>query len=140
VIPTSRTRWTNIARTRFADSAGVAAAIFAALCCAGAPLLVSVLAATGLSFVRRDAILWPLMGIALAVALWGFWESRRVHRLTGPLIVATAGAVMIVAGVILVHGPLAYVLIWAGAAVLVAATVWNILGRMRCGSLSAARH
>jgi mercuric ion transport protein len=96
-------------------------------------LLVSVLAATGLSFVRRDAILWPLMIIALAIALWGFWESRRVHRRTGPLMAATAGAVMLVAGVIFVHGPLAYVLIWAGGAVLLGATVWNILGRMRCG-------
>ncbi|HEV2017624.1 MAG TPA: MerC domain-containing protein, partial [Gemmatimonadaceae bacterium] len=71
---------------RIADSAGTFGAIFAALCCAGAPLVLSVLAAIGLSFLRTDAILLPLMGISLAIALWGFWMGRRLHGASGPLL------------------------------------------------------
>ena len=83
---------------RVADSAGVIGAIFAALCCAGAPLILSVLATVGLSFLRTDAVLLPLMGLSLAVALWGFWTGRRVHRAIGPIAVALLSAIALTAG------------------------------------------
>ena len=67
------------------DSAGVLGAIVAALCCAGTPLIVSALAALGLSALRRDAILWPVMLGSLLLALWGFWRGFRMHRTAGPL-------------------------------------------------------
>ena len=124
------TRLTRMAR--FADSAGVLGSAFAALCCAGTPLIVSALAALGLSFLRRDAILWPLMFASLAVGLWGFWRGRLVHGSSAPLILAAAGAVALVSGVVLVHGFPARQLIWSGAAALVAATVWNVIDRRRC--------
>ena len=60
---------TTQAVSRFAGGAGVIAASCAALCCAGAPIILSVLAATGLSFLRSDAILIPIIGAALLVAL-----------------------------------------------------------------------
>lgn len=110
---------------RSAGGAGVVAATCAALCCAGAPIIVSVLAATGLSFLRNDAILLPVIGAALVVALWGFWRGRRVHGSAGPLALGLAGSVALVAGVVFLHGSVAKVGIGAGALLLLAATVWN---------------
>lgn len=115
--------------SRLADGAGVLGAIFAALCCAGVPLLVSILAAVGLSFLRTDAILLPLMAMSLTVALWGFWKGWQMHGAVGPLLVAAAGAVALVAGVVFVHGAPARALIWTGAAALVFATFWNVRAR-----------
>lgn len=115
-----------------ADGAGVSGAVFAALCCAGAPLIVSVVTAVGLSFIRTDAILWPLMGISLTVALLGFWAGQRLHGKSGPLVLAIAGAVALTAGVVFVHGPPAKVLIGVGAVALVGATAWNIALRRAC--------
>ncbi len=117
---------------RLADGAGVLGASFAALCCAGTPLIVSALAAVGLSFLRRDAILLPLMFASLAVALWGFWRGRRLHGSAGPLLLAIAGGVALVTGVVFIHGFPAQQVIWAGAASLVAATFWNVTARRRC--------
>lgn len=110
------------------DGAGALAA-FAALCCMGAPVIVSALAAVGLSWLRRDAILWPLMFLAIAIALWGLSHDRREHGLAGPLALAGTAAVALVAGVVFVHGAPARLLIYAGALALVAATLWNIRAR-----------
>ncbi len=96
----------------------------------GAPLVLSVLAAAGLGWLRSDAILWPLMFVSLAVALWGFAAERRRHGAAGPLALGGAGAVALAAGVVFVHGPPARVLIDAGAAALVAATLWNVYARI----------
>jgi mercuric ion transport protein len=110
---------------RWADTAGVLGAIFAALCCAGASVIVSVLAAIGLSALRNDRILWPLMGLSLIVAIWGLASDRRVHRRGGPLLAASAAALALVAGVVFVHGLTARLLINAGAIGLLASTAWN---------------
>ena len=87
-----------------ADGAGVLGAVFAALCCAGTPIIVSALAALGLSFLRSDRILWPLMLVSLVVAVWGFWKGRQMHGSPGPLLVGLLGAGALTAGVIFVHG------------------------------------
>jgi hypothetical protein len=116
---------TTQALSRYAGGAGVVAASCAALCCAGAPIILSILAATGLSFLRTDAILIPVIGVALMIALWGFWTGRRVHGSAGPFGVGVVGSAALVAGVVFVHGVLAKVLIGAGALVLLAATLWN---------------
>jgi len=50
-LPTSPAPAERRAAT-WADSAGVLGAVFAALCCMGAPVIVSVLAAIGLSWLR----------------------------------------------------------------------------------------
>lgn len=121
-------------KVRIADSAGAAGAIFAALCCAGTPLIVGALAAMGLTFLRSDAILWPLMLISLAVALWGFWQGRAVHHRIGPLALGVIGAAALACGVIIVHGPPAMAMIYGGAVVLVGATVWNVVARRRCSN------
>jgi mercuric ion transport protein len=97
-------------KLRIADAAGAGGAIFAALCCAGTPIIISALAATGLAFVR---------------ALWGFWQGRTRHRNSGPMALGTAAALSIASGVILVHGPPAMEMIYGGAGALVIATLWN---------------
>lgn len=116
---------TTQAVSRFAGGAGVIAASCAALCCAGAPIILSVLAATGLSFLRNDAILIPIIGGALLVALWGFWTGRRLRGSWGPFVLGLVGSVALVAGVVFVHGLPAKMLIGGGALLLLAATIWN---------------
>ncbi len=117
---------------RWADTAGVLGAIFAALCCAGATVIVSALAAVGLSALRNDRILWPLMGLSLLVALWGLASDWRAHRRLGPLLLAGVAGVALVAGVVFVHGSPARLLINAGAVGLFAAAAWNVWTRRNC--------
>lgn len=123
---------------RVADSAGVIGAILAALCCAEAPIILSVLAALGLGFLRSDAILLPFMSGALIIALRGFWSDARTHRAYGPLTLAIVGAVSLVAGIVFVHGMPAKVLIGVSAIALVAATLWNARCRATCSIQEAA--
>ncbi|MDZ7630080.1 MAG: MerC domain-containing protein [Gemmatimonadaceae bacterium] len=118
-----------------ADGAGVFGAVLAALCCAGTPIVVSVITAVGLGFLRNDAILWPVMLASLAVALWGFWQGVRVHRNTAPALLGTVGAISLASGVIFVHGPVARPMIYVGALLLLGATLWNARlrrARARC--------
>jgi hypothetical protein len=112
---------------RLAGGAGVVAATCAALCCAGAPIIISILAATGLSFLRSDAILLPVIAIALLFALWGFWRSSRAHGSRVPMNSGIAGSLALIVGVIYLHGSLAKLFIGAGTFLLLAATVWNAL-------------
>lgn len=117
---------TSVALSKFGGGAGVIAASCAALCCAGAPIIVSVLAATGLSFLRTDAILLPIIAVALVIALLGFWTGRRIHGSTGPLGLGSIGSLVLVAGVGFVHGMPAKVLIGSGALLLLIAMLWNV--------------
>lgn len=114
---------------RIADSGGGVGTVFAALCCAGTPLIVSALAAVGLSFLRRDAILLPLMLLSLLVTHWGLWRGAQRHGRRGPLWLGAGGAIALTAGVISVHGPPAMELIYSGAVGLVVATFWNVAAR-----------
>ena len=106
-------------------------AILAALCCAGTPFIVAALAATGLTAMRKDAILWPIMLVSLAVAIWGYRDGYRMHRTPAPIIVGTVGALSLALGVIVVHGFPAMQMIYGGAMLLVAATALNIVGMKR---------
>src|SRR5258707_12226620 len=98
-----------------ADGAGVMGAIVAALCCAGTPVIVGALAALGLGFLRRDAILWPLMLLSLAVALWGFWQGFRLDRQAGPPTLVVPGAQSLAFAVLILHGPPAMTTFYCGA-------------------------
>jgi len=116
-------------RLHIADSAGALGAIVAALCCAGTPIIVGAFGALGLSFLRKDAILWPVMLASLLVALWGFQRGFRLHRNAGPLALGIVGAVSLASGVVVVHGFPAMQMIYGGAIALVLATFWNIRSR-----------
>jgi mercuric ion transport protein len=115
----------------YAGGAGAVAATCAALCCAGAPIIVSVLTATGLGFLRSDAILLPVIGIAILIALFGFWRGRALHGSSGPLATGFVGGVVLVAGIVFLHGLIAKTFIGVGAILLLIATVWNarLVGR-----------
>src|SRR5438067_12784422 len=89
---------------RVADIAGPLGAVFAGLCCLGVPFIVAALAAVGLSLLRADPILWPLMIVSLIVALWGMWRGWRTHLNAGPLIAGVLSGAALVAGVIFIHG------------------------------------
>jgi mercuric ion transport protein len=117
---------------RIADWTAPLTAVFAALCCLGVPFIIAALAAVGLSFLRADPILWPLMILSLLVALWGMWRGRRTHGSAGPFIVALLAGIALVAGVIFVHGFPARELIYGGSVGLIAATIWNVSARVRC--------
>ena len=68
-------------------------------------------------------------GAFLAVAIWGYWQGHRLHHAWAPLIVGVIGAVSLALGVIVVHGFPAMQMIYGGAMLLVAATIWNIVAR-----------
>lgn len=123
---------------RLAGGAGVIAATLAALCCAGAPVILSILAATGLSFLRRDAILLPLIAVALAVALWGFWRGRGAHHSLGPLALGLVGSFALVAGVIPLHGLIAKFFIGVGALALLGSAIWNARRPNGCAAPQSA--
>ncbi len=118
---------------RAADGAGVLGAVFAALCCAGVPVVVGALSAVGLSFLRTDAILLPLLAVSLAVALWGLAKGRAVHGSAGPLVVGAVGSVVLAAAVLAVRP-----LLWIGTVLLIAAVAWNVVARRRPRSLRPA--
>lgn len=121
----------NKALSGYAGGAGAVAATCAALCCAGAPIIVSVLAATGLSFLRSDAILLPVIAIAIGVALIGFWRGRAIHHSATPFMLGLLGSIGLALGVVLLHGLVAKLFIGAGAVALLIATIWNarLIGR-----------
>jgi hypothetical protein len=74
---------------------------------------------------RNDAILIPIIGVALLIVLWGFWTGRQVHGSVRPFMLGVIGSIALVAGVVFIHGLPATVLIGAGALTLLAATIWN---------------
>jgi mercuric ion transport protein len=104
----------------------------------GTPVIIGVLGAVGLGWLRSDAILWPLMFFSLGVAFWGLSRDRQRHGMAGPLVLAVMGAVALVAGVIFVHGLPARILIYVGAAALVVATLWNMGARRRASGERSA--
>ena len=116
---------------RIADWTAPLAAVFAALCCLGVSFIVAGLAAVGLSFLRSDPVLWPLMIVSILVALWGMWRGLRMHGSAVPFIVALFSGIALVAGVIFVHGFPARELIYAGSVGLIGATIWNVGARVR---------
>jgi mercuric ion transport protein len=123
-----------MARAQLTDAAGAFGAIIAALCCAGTPVIVAALSATGLLALRKDAILWPIMLVSLLMAMWGYWRGYRSHNALAPLIVGGVGAASLAPGVLVVHGFPAMEMIYGGAILLVAATGWNIVARRQCSS------
>jgi mercuric ion transport protein len=115
----------------YAGGAGAVAATCAALCCAGAPIIVSVLTATGLGFLRNDAVLLPVIGIAIIIAVYGFWRGKALHGSGQPFAFGLVGGLLLVLGVVFLHGVIAKVFIGLGALALLGGTIQNarLLGR-----------
>jgi hypothetical protein len=88
-------------------------------------MVLSVLSATGLSWLRNDTILLPIIVAALGLALWGLWRRRRVHGLSGPLLLGIIGSVALLSGVVVLHGVASKIGIGTGTVSLFGATIWN---------------
>jgi mercuric ion transport protein len=101
---------------------GAAAGTFAALCCAGAPGALAFVSALGAGFLINDLILFPLVALALAVAIWGLARGARRRNDRRPLGLGAAASAGMVLGIFL-----GVWLVWLAAAALVAASIWNLL-------------
>ncbi len=68
--------------------------LFAVLCCAGIPAILSFVGAIGLGVLIKKHLLFPLMVGSLLLGGWGAWRSYRSHRngsfLAGYLLTALA--------------------------------------------------
>jgi mercuric ion transport protein len=118
---------------RHADKLGTGGSVFAALCCLGTPAILAFLAAIGAGFLVNDVILLPLLAVSLFVSLWGLEKGREVHSDKRPLWLGTAGAVLIPGGIFVGAW-----LVAAGAILLIAGTVWNVVARRRCEASTCA--
>lgn len=112
---------------RHADKLGTGGSLFASLCCLGTPAILAFVAAIGAGFLVNDLILLPLLALSLFVALWGLEKGREVHGDGRPLRIGTAGALLIPAGIFVGTWMVA-----VGAALLIAASIWNLAARRRC--------
>lgn len=98
------------------------AGTFAALCCAGAPGALGLLSAVGAGFLINDLILLPLLAVALGVATWALERGARRRGDQRPLWLGIAASAGMVVGIFAGAW-----LIWMAAALLVPASVWNLL-------------
>ena len=112
----------NTSRTsRRASLAGLFGSGFALLCCAGVAPALGLLSAIGLGFLIHDAVLIPILVVAVGVASWGLRHGSRCHGRAAPFVLGLFGSAMAVGGLFL-WVPLAF----AGFAALVVTSVWNL--------------
>jgi hypothetical protein len=83
------------------------------------PAVLGALSAAGLGFIVNDLVLFPLLALFLGLGLWGLGAGARRHGLRAVLALGGVGALLMVAGILL--QPLVY----AGAAAMIAASLWN---------------
>ncbi|GAC1552481.1 MAG: hypothetical protein NVS2B7_28450 [Herpetosiphon sp.] len=81
----------------------VSGSLIAALCCAGTPLLLGVLATVGLGFIVNDAILFPALFLSLGWVGWMQWRAFLRHGLWLPGALAALAAVLTIGGIFTMH-------------------------------------
>lgn len=124
----------NARSSRRASLAGLLGSGFALLCCAGAAPVLGLLSAIGLGFLIHDAVLIPLLIVALGVTALGLRHGGRCHRRVAPLVVGVGGGAVAVVGLFF-WVPLAFV----GFATVILASVWNLRLLRACAVPSAVR-
>ena len=114
---------------RHLDKFGAAGSVFAALCCLGSPVLLSIVSAVGLGFIKRDAILFPLLAAFLAVTLLGLYLGTRSHHQPWALIIGGLSTLAI--AVVFLGLMPSLVLAYGGISGLIAASFLNVWLRVR---------
>jgi len=94
----------------------------AALCCAGAPGALAFVSALGAGFLINHLILLPLLAVAFGVATWGLARGAKRRRDRRPLWLGAAAAAEMWVRIFLGAW-----MVWLASALLVAASVWNLL-------------
>ncbi len=112
-----------------ATGGGMVGSAFALLCCAGVAPVLGLVSAVGLGFLINDAVLIPLLVLALAVTLWGIRQGRRCHGKNPPWVLGWVGSGLTVVGLFL-WVPLAF----AGFAGVIGASIWNVLAVRACAA------
>ncbi len=110
-----------------ATGVGLVGSAFAFLCCAGVAPVLGLVSAVGLGFLINDAVLIPLLILALALTLWGIRQGRRCHGRNLPWVLGWMGSGLTLAGLFL-WVPLAF----AGFAGVIGGSVWNVLALRAC--------
>lgn len=82
--------------------------VFAALCCLGVPALLAALSAVGAGFLINDAILLPLLFIALGATIGGSYLTFRQHHNRLPLTLTGISSLLITIGIFIGRPPLVY--------------------------------
>ena len=95
---------------------GSISSIFVALCCLGVPAVIAALSAIGAGFLINDAILAPLLLVALGITVAGSFFTFRQHHNLWPFGLTIVSAVVAFAGVYIVYLPL---VVYGALAVLV---------------------
>ena len=111
----------NAQASRRASLGGVFGSGLALLCCAGAAPVLGLLSAIGLGVLINDAVLIPLLLLALGVTGWGLRQGRRCHGRASALLLGLAAAALTIGG-LYVWLPLAFV----GFGGVVLASIWNL--------------
>lgn len=70
----------------------------ALLCCAGAAPVLGLLSAIGLGLLINDAVLIPLLLLALGATGWGLWQGRRCHGRSAALLLGLGAAGLTIEG------------------------------------------
>ncbi len=101
---------------------GSGSSIVVGACCLGFTPLLGALNAIGLGFLINDLILLPLLGIALALTLWGLWTASNRDNNKIRFFAGIAASIAAFAG-LWIFTPLSY----GGFAALFGVTVWDYI-------------
>ena len=112
---------------------GVIGAGIAAACCLGVPIILSSVTTLGLGFLLDDALLMPIFAAFMAWSVSLHWKSPVRRQDARPFWLGLFGALLGSIGLwFLVTG--LFSLPWspyAGVSLVIAASLWNLLARLR---------
>lgn len=114
------------------DKAGILGVILSHLCCVGAGANMSFLGAIGAGFLMNNAIRIPIVTISLVVSMLGAFMSYLNHRNIIPFIISVISSVTIL---VFSFAMPVDILVYAGIAGLIGASVYNYLCFKKCTTL-----